>query len=84
MKVTNRNQVSKYETRRMNDLQIPRPRLEIAQKRFLYVSAMVWNEIQHDIRNIEYTHLFKQKVKTYVLAQECKTYNDKPSPNMIS
>ena len=35
-KFAKRSQVSKYETRRANDLQIPRPRLEITKKSFPY------------------------------------------------
>ena len=35
-KFIKRSQVSKYETRRVNDLQVPRPRLEIIIKSFLY------------------------------------------------
>ena len=33
-KFTNRTQISKYETHRMNDLQMPRPRLEISKRSF--------------------------------------------------
>ena len=33
-KFTKRSQVSKYETRRANDLQVPRPRLEIKKRAF--------------------------------------------------
>ena len=33
-KFTKRSQVSKYETRRANDLQVPRPRLEITKRAF--------------------------------------------------
>ena len=33
-KFTKRSQASKYQTRRVNDLQVPRPRLEITRKSF--------------------------------------------------
>lgn len=63
----NRTQISKYETRRMDELQIPRPRLEISKKRFLYVGARVWNEISNEIRNVERAQLFKQKNENLIL-----------------
>ena len=34
-----------------------------------YVGAKVWNEIPNYIRNVESTHLFKHKMKTYLLGQ---------------
>ena len=40
-KFINRSQVSKYETRRANDLQVPRPRLETTRKSFSYKGAYV-------------------------------------------
>ena len=66
-KFTRRTKISKYETHRMNDLQIPKPRLEISKKSYSYVGAKIWNDIPNDIRNTESTHLFKQKMKTYLL-----------------
>ena len=53
-KLTNRTQISKYKTCRMNDLQIPRSRLEISKKRFSYVGAKVGNNIPNNIRNVEH------------------------------
>ena len=55
-KFTKRSQVSKYETRRANDLQVPRPRLEITKKNFSYKGAKVWN----DIRKPNNAHAHKQ------------------------
>ena len=68
-KFIRRTHISKYETRRKNDLQVPKLRLELAKKSFSYVGAKVWNEIPNYIRNVESTHLFKHKMKTYLLGQ---------------
>ena len=68
-KFTKRSHVSKYETRRANDLQIPRPRLEITKKSFLYKGAKVWNDIPNNIRNVESAALFKEQVRNYFLVQ---------------
>ena len=67
-KFTRRNQISKYETRRMHDLQIPKPRLELSKRRFSYVGAKVWNDVPYAIRNVESTHLFKY-INTHPLGQ---------------
>ena len=64
-KFARRTNISKYETRRINDLLIPRPRLEIAGKSFSYVGAKVWNDIPHDIGNVESNHPFKRIMRTY-------------------
>ena len=68
-KFTKRSQVSKYETRRANDLQIPRPRLEITKKSFSYKGANVLNDIPNNIRNVEPTALFKSRLETIFLGQ---------------
>ena len=68
-KFTRRTKISKYETRRINDLQIPKPRLEISKKSFSYAGAKVWRDILNDIRNVEFTHLFKHTMKTCLLGQ---------------
>ena len=68
-KFMRRNQILKYETRRMHDLQIPKPRLELSKRSFSYVGAKVWNDIPNAIRNVESTHLFKHKMKTHILGQ---------------
>ena len=67
---TKRSQVSKYETRRANDLQVPRPRLEITKKSFSYKGAnKVWNDIPNNIRNVESAALFKKQARNYFLGQ---------------
>ena len=60
-KFTKRSQVSKYEIRRVDDLQAQRPRLEI--KSFSYKGLKVWNDISNNIRNVESTALFKMQVR---------------------
>ena len=40
-KFTRRNHISQYETRKMHDLQIPKPRLELSRSSFSYVGAKV-------------------------------------------
>ena len=66
-KFIKRTHISKYETRRLNDLQIPK--LELSKKCFSYVRAKDWNDIPNDIRNGESTDLLKRKMKTYLLGQ---------------
>ena len=56
--------VSKYETRRSDDLQVPRTRLEITRKSFSYKGAKVWNEISNNIRNVESVAPCKSRLKT--------------------
>ena len=38
-KFTRRTKISRYETRRINDLQTPKPRLEISQKKVFHTSV---------------------------------------------
>ena len=68
-KFTERSRVSKYETRRVNDLQVPRSRLEITRKSFSYKGAKVWNDIPKNIRNVESAALFKKQVRNYKMAR---------------
>ena len=68
-KFTKRSRISKYETRKANDLQIPRPRLEITKKNFSYKGAKVWNDIPNNIRNVESAALFKKQARNYILGQ---------------
>ena len=66
---TKRSQVSKYETRRSGDLQVPRTRHEITNKSFSYKGAKVWNEIPNNLRNVESVANFKKQAKNYFLGQ---------------
>ena len=68
-KFTRRTQISKYETRRIHDLQIPKPRLELSKKSFWYIGANVWNVIPNAIRDVESIHRFKHKMRTHLLVQ---------------
>ena len=65
-----RSQVSKFETRRANDMQVPRPRLEITRKNFSYKGAKVWNDIPNYIRYVESAALFKKKVRNFFWANK--------------
>ena len=69
-KFTKRSHVSQYETRRANDLQMPRPRLEITKRSFSYKRAKVWNDIPNNIRNLESATLFKKQVRYYFWANK--------------
>ena len=54
----------------MNDLQVPRSRLEIARKSFSYKGAKVWNDIASNIRkNVESAALLGKQVRNYLLGQ---------------
>ena len=68
-KIIKYDHISKYETRRTNDLQIPKLLLELSKESFSCVSAKVLNDIPNDIRNMESTGLVKHKLKTYLLDQ---------------
>ena len=68
-KFTRRTQISKCKTRRINDLQIRKPRLEISLKCSLYSGAKVWNDIPNAIGNVESTHFFKYKMKIHLLGK---------------
>ena len=65
-KFTKRSHVSKYETRRANDLQIPRPRLEITTKSFSYKGAKMWNDMPNNIRNVESAAFFKSRLENFL------------------
>ena len=64
-KFTKRSHASKYETRRVNDLQIPQPRLEITKKSFSYKGSKVWTVIANNFRNVESAALFKKQFSNY-------------------
>ena len=66
---TIRSQVSKYETRKSDDLRVPRTRLEITKKSFSYTGAKVWNKIPNNIKNVESVAAFKIQAKNYFLSQ---------------
>ena len=68
-KFTKRSQISTYETRRLNDLQVPRPRLEITRKSFSYQGTKVWNDIPNNIRDAESISIFKKQLRNYLLGQ---------------
>ena len=53
----------------VNDLQVPKPRLELPRKRFSYKGVKVWNDIPNNIRNVESAAIFKKWVRNYFLGQ---------------
>ena len=54
----------------MNDLQVPRPRLEITRKSFSYKGANVWTDIPNNIRSVESAAFFKKQIRSYILCQK--------------
>ena len=54
---------------RLNDLQVPRPRIEITRKSFSYQGAKVWNDIPNNIRDVESISIFKKQLRNYLLGQ---------------
>ena len=68
-KFAKRSQVSKYETRRVNDLQVPKSMLELTRKSLSYKGVKVWHDIPNNIRNVVSAALFKRQVRNYFLGQ---------------
>ena len=60
----------KYATRRVNDLQVPRPNLETTRKSFSCEGAKVWNDIPNNMRNVGSAALYKKQVENYFWANE--------------
>ena len=60
VKFVRRAQISIYESRSINDLQIPKLRLELS-KSFSYVGAKDWNDMPNDMRNVESIHILSAK-----------------------
>ena len=56
-KFTPRSNISRYNTRKIDDFEIPRLRLEYCKKSFGYQRASAWNEIPKQIRNLKFTKL---------------------------
>ena len=65
---TKRSQVSKYETRRSDDLQVPRTRLEITKKSFSYKVPRCGMR-PNNIRNLDSVAAFKKQAENYFLGQ---------------
>ena len=68
-KFKRRSQISKYETRRVNDLHVTNPGLELTRKSSSYKSGKVWNDIPNNIRNLGSAALFIKQVRDYFLGQ---------------
>ena len=52
-----------------DDLQVPRPRLEITRTSFSYKRTKVWNDIPNNVRNVKSAAPFKNQVRNYFLDQ---------------
>ena len=62
-KFTPRSNISKYNTRKIDDFEIPRLRLEYCKKSFGYQGASAWNEIPKQIRDSASLSSFKVRLR---------------------
>ncbi len=60
------SQISNYQARNSDPLQIPRPRLEITKKSFSYSAVKSWNNLPTTIRGIDSLRVFKTSLKTHL------------------
>ena len=65
-KLITRSQISKYQTRNQQDLDIPRLNLEFSKTSFFYTSAKTWNEIPLQIILSSNVFTFKKKKKEFL------------------
>ena len=65
-KLITRSQISKYQTRNQQDLDIPRLNLEFSKTSFFYTGAKAWNEIPLQIRLSSNVFTFKKKLKEFL------------------
>ena len=67
---TNQRDVSQRTTRSSSDdrLYMPRPRTAIMKKSIRCAGVDVWNSLPADIRESPGEHIFKAKLKAYMLA----------------
>ena len=63
----NRNSTfSSYQTRRLNDLSLPRFHTNCGKQRFTYQAAKEWNSLEEELKSITSLSLFKAKLKTFL------------------
>ena len=62
-KFTPRSNISRYNTRKIYDFEIPRLRLEYCKKSFGYQGASAWNEIPKQIRDSASLSSFKVRLR---------------------
>ena len=65
-KLITRSQISKYQTRNQQDLDIPRLNLEFSKTNFFYTSAKTWNEIPLQIRLSSNVFTFRKRLKEFL------------------
>ena len=65
-KFTNRSNISRYNTRKIDDFEIPRLRLEYCTKSFGYNGASTWNEIPKQVRNSASLSSFKVRLREFL------------------
>ena len=58
--------ISKYNTRKIDDFEIPRLRLEYCKKSFGYQGASAWNEIPKQIRDSASLSSFKVRLREFL------------------
>ena len=54
-----------YQTRRSNDLHLPRVRTSWGKQTFIYQASKDWNNLDNDIKNSKSLSSFKAKLKTF-------------------
>ena len=64
-KFTPRSNISRYNTRKIDDFEIPRLRLEYCKKSFGYQGASAWNEIPKQIRDSASLSSFKVRLREF-------------------
>ena len=65
-KFTPRSNISRYNTRKIDDFEIPRLRLEYCKKSFGYQGASAWNEIPKQIRDSSSLSSFKVRLREFL------------------
>ena len=65
-KFTPRSNISRYNTRKIDDFEIPRLRLEYCKKSFGYQGASAWNEIPKQIRDSTSLSSFKVRLREFL------------------
>ena len=58
-----------YNTRRRQDIVLPRFNRTRSQTSFLYKGIVAWNSIPMEIRSLQYLNAFKNTVKEYLLSE---------------
>ena len=65
-KFTPRSNISRYNTRKIDDFEIPRLRLEYCKKSFGYQGASAWNEIPKQIQDSASLSSFKVRLREFL------------------